>query len=581
MAKGRVWAPREAADELGETFRAVPLRSTYKPASSSTWSAHYAGGRSATEHWVTQNKSWKKNDQAWTDGWAADEWWLQANKWKVTRVSKAAIRLLQAQPQNTMTGSKFAQTLFQECPEAREVFERVRLQYFCQYVTEGQVEFQADDENPSRHYVWLRSPAKRPGQGLRDGYSEDIWQQKHRPPQAGALERKARADEAKAWVAARVRQEEGESSAAEAQSAVADDSAGTQEQVNSRADAIEAHVDLELREQDEVAAQLLKSMDPKAAAWYLTDTGHITLNLAWQSWSDWDVKELLLHKTNWIKEELARRLWRSQGAGLSWYWIGVDFSHNQLTASSVQTLKQFLSIPPLADRLYIKILKLHHCNLQDAGMNAVADLLVRQSRPVHEVHLSHNAATDYGAAIVLGAIALHPQNCYPFATQLAKSPHEERWRAMRLRMEYNQISSPKEVLQEAERVFKCRSQLKESDTSKSSKDTCAMLSYGYFEMQTRRHSVAEVWQVADAVEEARAKLVAEILPAAAERRPDEVQCMQQTNVAAQQIPEQQAPRSMLSSPVGREEAVKELERDFQASVESFLQGQGEEDDEDW
>mmetsp|Transcript_19002 Transcript_19002/g.34315 ORF Transcript_19002/g.34315 Transcript_19002/m.34315 type:complete len:681 (+) Transcript_19002:157-2199(+) len=591
---------------------------TSKAASSSARSEKHAE-RSAVEHKQQAGyaKNWKNSEQEWsewTETWP-DEWveqWLQANKWKVTRASKAAIRLLHAQPHSTMTGSKFAQTLFQECPEAREVLEQVRLQNFCQYILDGQVEFKVDDENPSRHYVWLRQPAKKPLRGSRDGYNEEKWQQKHRASasevEAGAMasydeyDRKAQRAVHREWV--RKVQDEG-SNAEVATAADNVEVAVSWEQVSSsKADANEAHVDPGLRRQDEAAAQKLKSMDPKGASWYLTDNGHITLDLSSQSWSDWDVKELLLHKTNWFKEELARRLWRSQGAGMSWYWIGVDFSHNQLTAASVWTLKKFLSKQPLADRLNIKILKLHHCNLQDEGMNAVADLLVRQPRPVHEVHLSHNAATDYGAAIILGAIAMHPQACYPFATRLARSPHEERWRAMRLRMEYNAVSSPKEVLEESERAFKCRAQLKDSDTSKITKESCAMLSYGYFEMQSRRHNGAETWQAMDAVQQAKAKLVSEILPRATAAPPPppvassgkallqllkdpsrpEVREVGAAPSQPQMIeaePAHEDQGSLERPPAGGEEAVKALERDFQASVESFLQGGGVDDDEDW
>mmetsp|Transcript_59169 Transcript_59169/g.141285 ORF Transcript_59169/g.141285 Transcript_59169/m.141285 type:complete len:226 (+) Transcript_59169:909-1586(+) len=222
---------------------------------------------------------------------------------------------------------------------------------------------------------------------------------------------------------------------------------------------------------------------------------------------------------------------------------------------------------------------------------------------------------------------MHPQSPYPFCTYTARAPYEERWRAMRLRMEYNEVGRPWEVLNGAQRLFGCWSQQKDSETSKASKETCAMLSYGFFECQSKRNAKSSNVTGREAVEKAYQKLVNSIIPrvgvltpsvnangtartspaedevrvdagesvetepspalqqgaAAADEQEEEVQdpetLAQQNAEALQWVAAQIEEHSSSSAPAQANGEVEELQKALEASMKSFYNGQMDDEDE--
>lgn len=88
---------------------------------------------------------------------------------------------------------------------------------------------------------------------------------------------------------------------------------------------------------------------------------------------------------------------------------------------------------------------MHHCWLRDAGMSWIAKIILRQSSPIHEIHLSHNAITDVGASQVIEALNKHPQQCYPYQDPFGSEHFCPCW----LRLEQNSVSHGREILEAA------------------------------------------------------------------------------------------------------------------------------------
>eukprot|EP00930_Biecheleria_cincta_P032964 TRINITY_DN22829_c0_g1_i1.p1 TRINITY_DN22829_c0_g1~~TRINITY_DN22829_c0_g1_i1.p1 ORF type:complete len:450 (+),score=72.09 TRINITY_DN22829_c0_g1_i1:23-1351(+) len=104
----------------------------------------------------------------------------------------------------------------------------------------------------------------------------------------------------------------------------------------------------------------------------------------------------------------------------------LDLSNNKLTGVGLaRALKAFiyLGIPVL-------VLKLHKNSIDDAGMDAIAELVSASSSAVQEIHLSHNQVTSEGTCRLLAAV--QKSGRYPCKLKKDVAP-------LWLRLEHNRI----------------------------------------------------------------------------------------------------------------------------------------------
>lgn len=180
------------------------------------------------------------------------------------------------------------------------------------------------------------------------------------------------------------------------------------------------------------------------------DDWAVNVDLSRQNLSEKDILHLFMNRANWFKRAVARALWKIHGKGQEWYWIKIDVSGNEnLGPQAAKMVLNFLhERPPLAGRVHLRILKMHHCWLRDAGMSWISKIIIRQSSPIHEIHLSHNEITDAGAALVMESLIRHPQQCYPFQDPFSKQG-VVRFCPCWLRMEQNNVLNASELLEAA------------------------------------------------------------------------------------------------------------------------------------
>jgi len=159
-----------------------------------------------------------------------------------------------------------------------------------------------------------------------------------------------------------------------------------------------------------------------------------------------------------LTSELKYHLW-AQLAKLNpqapWHYITVNLSNNNLGAEGVAVLVEFLGAcrRHYSTPVYVRVLKLYRNQLGDAGMLFLAQLVLTQPQPLHEIHLSHNQITGAGAAVLVFALgSLHPQSIYPFRTPQMPDRFVPCW----CRLEMNAVAEPMDFVSHLQNSGKVR-----------------------------------------------------------------------------------------------------------------------------
>lgn len=136
-----------------------------------------------------------------------------------------------------------------------------------------------------------------------------------------------------------------------------------------------------------------------------------------------------------------------------YFYINVDLSENDLGAEGAGILVDFLRRLHQGEEgkgdkgkhsapICVKALRLFKNRLGDGGARHVAELIMEQSKPLIEVHLSHNGISSVGAATILLAFGSCRHRLYPF-----RLPHKSHnWGACWLRLERNDVEAPEALL---------------------------------------------------------------------------------------------------------------------------------------
>ncbi|CAJ1376955.1 unnamed protein product [Effrenium voratum] len=121
--------------------------------------------------------------------------------------------------------------------------------------------------------------------------------------------------------------------------------------------------------------------------------------------------------------------------------LELDASENELSdeagASLIDGLRHINACR--GGGLHLRVLKLHKNKVGDDTCQRLACWVWSQTKPVEEIHLSHNAIQQKGMAALLTALAMHPKQVYPRAAPGEDVPC---W----VRLEHNRVSHAEYLL---------------------------------------------------------------------------------------------------------------------------------------
>lgn len=138
----------------------------------------------------------------------------------------------------------------------------------------------------------------------------------------------------------------------------------------------------------------------------------------------------------------------------TYYCLNLDLSENHISCEGLRHILTF--ILDRNDYLVINILKLYKNNIKDEGASMICELIMKQKKPIEELHLSHNSIHDNTCRELLRSFvnAKH-ENGYVYPRHdkyqsTFKQQHSQNLVPVWIRLEYNCIRNPKELVKEVE-----------------------------------------------------------------------------------------------------------------------------------
>ncbi|CAD2084494.1 conserved Plasmodium protein, unknown function [Plasmodium vinckei brucechwatti] len=135
----------------------------------------------------------------------------------------------------------------------------------------------------------------------------------------------------------------------------------------------------------------------------------------------------------------------------NYYCLNVDLSENYISCAGLKTLIKFILNYP--DHIGINILKLYKNNIKDEGASLIKQAVYGQKIPIEELHLSHNFIQDDACKELLLSFVLAKRDAnyiYPRYDKFQNPYKHAQQIPVWIRLEYNCIRNPKEILKEVE-----------------------------------------------------------------------------------------------------------------------------------
>ncbi|CAA9986320.1 conserved Plasmodium protein, unknown function [Plasmodium knowlesi strain H] len=138
----------------------------------------------------------------------------------------------------------------------------------------------------------------------------------------------------------------------------------------------------------------------------------------------------------------------------NYYCLNIDLSENYITCSGLKTLLKF--ILNYSENVGVHILKLYKNNIKDDGVSLIKQLVYVQKIPMEELHLSHNFVQDNTCKeLLLSFVQAKKENNYVYPRyEKYQNSYKHLEIPVWIRLEYNCIQNPKEILKEVEEFAK-------------------------------------------------------------------------------------------------------------------------------
>lgn len=171
-----------------------------------------------------------------------------------------------------------------------------------------------------------------------------------------------------------------------------------------------------------------------------TSSRELTLTIKGKGLTDENLKAGLSPNLKHLLQKQAREL----RPDMDWCYLTIDASENNFGAEGMAALGSFLADlrKPVqgGPALQVRELRLYRNKLGDDGAAKVAEILLSQTQPLYELHLSHNRIGCRGAAAIL--LALGSSGVYPF--QRSANSVGACW----VRLENNDVPDPEHLISE-------------------------------------------------------------------------------------------------------------------------------------
>ncbi|ANQ06012.1 Uncharacterized protein PCOAH_00003510 [Plasmodium coatneyi] len=138
----------------------------------------------------------------------------------------------------------------------------------------------------------------------------------------------------------------------------------------------------------------------------------------------------------------------------NYYCLNIDLSENYITCTGLKTLLKF--ILSYSENVGVHILKLYKNNIKDDGVSLIKQLVYVQKIPMEELHLSHNFVQDNTCKeLLLSFVQAKKENNYVYPRyEKYQNSYKHLQIPVWIRLEYNCIQNPKEILKEVEEFAK-------------------------------------------------------------------------------------------------------------------------------
>lgn len=135
----------------------------------------------------------------------------------------------------------------------------------------------------------------------------------------------------------------------------------------------------------------------------------------------------------------------------NYYCLNLDLSENHITCAGLKILIKY--ILTYTDHIGINILKLYKNNIKDEGASLIKQIIYSQKIPMEELHLSHNFIQDNACKELLLSFVQAKKDInyvYPRYDKFQTSYKHAQQIPVWIRLEYNCIRNPKEILKDVE-----------------------------------------------------------------------------------------------------------------------------------
>ncbi|CRH03062.1 conserved Plasmodium protein, unknown function [Plasmodium relictum] len=138
----------------------------------------------------------------------------------------------------------------------------------------------------------------------------------------------------------------------------------------------------------------------------------------------------------------------------TYYCLNIDLSENHITCLGLKTLLKY--VLNYNENIGINILKIYKNSIKDDGVSLIKQLVYIQKIPMEELHLSHNFIQDNTCKeLLLSFVQAKRDSNYVYPRyDKYQNPYKHVQIPVWIRLEYNCIQNPKELLKEVEEFAK-------------------------------------------------------------------------------------------------------------------------------
>lgn len=142
----------------------------------------------------------------------------------------------------------------------------------------------------------------------------------------------------------------------------------------------------------------------------------------------------------------------------TYYCLNIDLSENYITCIGLKTLLKY--ILNYNENIGVNILKLYKNSIKDDGA-LIKQLVYIQKIPMEELHLSHNLIQDNACKeLLLSFVQAKKDSTYVYPRyDKYQNPYKHAQIPVWIRLEYNCIHNPKDILKEVEDCAKKKKRL--------------------------------------------------------------------------------------------------------------------------